>query len=43
MCGEVVEEVKLPFDGYVSCYSANSWVGFQAVGPGDIVADVFHK
>jgi uncharacterized protein len=43
VCGEVVEEVKLPFDGYVSCYSANSWVGFQAVGPGDIVADVFHK
>ena len=41
--GDDVEKVKLPFEGYVLCYSANSWVGFQAVGPGDFVADIFHK
>ncbi len=41
--GDEVEAIKIPFDGYVSTYPAISWIGYQAVGTGDFIADLFHK
>jgi predicted deacylase len=43
LLGDRVEVVKMPFPGYVATYPAHSWVGYQAVGTGDFIADVFHS
>jgi uncharacterized protein len=39
--GDVVEEIRMPSDGYVMTYPPISWVGNQAVASGDYVADIF--
>ena len=39
--GVMVEEVRMPQDGYVMTYPALSWVGNQSVASGDYVADIF--
>jgi uncharacterized protein len=39
--GAMVEEIRMPQDGYVMTYPALSWVGNHSVASGDYVADIF--
>jgi predicted deacylase len=38
--GELVEECTMPIDGHVITFSSMTWIGVQAVGAGDGVADI---
>ena len=39
--GNELEAIRMPADGYVMTFPAQSWVGNQAVATGDLVADIF--